>query len=103
MTRSGYVVAGVLMLAATTVPAQAAGPTDPQITAIVVAANQVDINAGKLAESKSGNKEVKAFAERMVTDHTGVNKQAVALDERHAHRQPMSSTDRSSARRGLSY
>jgi putative membrane protein len=79
MTRSGYVVAGVLMLAATTVPAQAAGPTDPQITAIVVAANQVDINAGKLAESKSGNKEVKAFAERMVTDHTGVNKQAVAL------------------------
>ncbi|MGZ5090457.1 MAG: DUF4142 domain-containing protein [Burkholderiales bacterium] len=79
MTRSGYVVAGVFMLAATTVPAQAAGPTDPEIAAIVVAANQVDVNAGKLAESKSGNKEVKAFAERMVTDHTGVNKQAVAL------------------------
>jgi putative membrane protein len=57
----------------------AGGPTDPQIAAIVVAANQVDIDAGKLAESKSTNKEVKEFAKRMVTDHSGVNKQAVAL------------------------
>ncbi|MEA3157909.1 MAG: putative rane protein [Betaproteobacteria bacterium] len=79
MGRSGLVVAGVFMLAASAVSAQTGGPTDPQIAAIVVAANQVDINAGKLAESKSGNKEVKAFAERMVTDHTGVNKQATAL------------------------
>jgi putative membrane protein len=59
--------------------AQSAGPNDAQIAAIVVAANSVDIDAGKLAESKAQNKEVKAFAERMVTDHTGVNKQAVAL------------------------
>src|SRR5690349_10931998 len=55
------------------------GPTDPQIAAIVVAANQVDIDAGKLAESKGSNKDVKAFGKQMVTDHTGVNKQAVAL------------------------
>jgi putative membrane protein len=66
-------------LAASAVAAQSAGPTDPQIAAIVVAANQVDIDAGKLAESKAANKEVKAFAQRMVADHTGVNKQAVAL------------------------
>lgn len=33
----------------------------------------------KLAKSKSHNKEVKEFAQRMVTDHTGVNKQATAL------------------------
>jgi putative membrane protein len=39
----------------------------------------VDIDAGKLAESKASNKEVKDFAKRMVTDHTGVNKQATAL------------------------
>jgi putative membrane protein len=52
---------------------------DAQIAAIVVAANQVDIDAGKLAESKASNKEVKDFAKRMVTDHTGVNKQATAL------------------------
>jgi putative membrane protein len=52
------------------------GPTDPQIAAIVVTANQVDIDAGKLAKGKTHNKEVKAFAQQMITDHTAVNKQA---------------------------
>ena len=59
--------------------AQPAGPTDAQIAAIVVTANQVDIDAGKLAKAHSRNKDVKAFAQRMITDHTGVNKQATAL------------------------
>lgn len=59
--------------------AQGAGPTDPQIAAIVVTANQVDIDAGKLALSKSHSKDVKEFAQRMVTDHTGVNKSATDL------------------------
>jgi putative membrane protein len=56
-----------------------AGPTDPQIAHIVVTANAVDIDAGKLAEMKGTNKDVKAFGTQMVTDHTGVNNQAVAL------------------------
>jgi putative membrane protein len=55
------------------------GPTDPQIAHIVVTANQVDIDAGKLAESKSKSKDVRAFGKQMVTDHTAVNKAAVAL------------------------
>ena len=59
--------------------AQSAGPTDPQIAAIVVTANQVDIDAGKLATTKAHDKEVKAFAQQMITDHTGVNKQATEL------------------------
>ena len=59
--------------------AHAATPNDAQIAAIVVAANTVDIDAGKLAESKTKNKDVRAFAERMVADHSGVNQQAVAL------------------------
>ncbi|SIT41927.1 Outer membrane-like protein [Paraburkholderia piptadeniae] len=59
--------------------AQGSGPTDPQIAAIVVAANQADIDAGKLAESKTNSKDVKAFAQQMVKDHTGVNKAAVDL------------------------
>lgn len=59
--------------------AQPAGPTDPQIAAIVVTANQVDIDAGKLAVTQAQGKEVKAFAQQMITDHTGVNKQASAL------------------------
>ena len=59
--------------------AQPAGPTDPQIAAIVVTANQVDIDAGKLATAKAHATEVKAFAQQMITDHTGVNKQATEL------------------------
>jgi putative membrane protein len=59
--------------------AQGAAPTDPQIAAIVVTANQVDIDAGKLAKSKAHAKEVKAFAQLMITDHTGVNKSATDL------------------------
>jgi putative membrane protein len=59
--------------------AQSTGPTDPQIAAIVVTANQVDIDAGKLAESKTKSADVKAFAQRMVTDHSGVNQAAVDL------------------------
>jgi len=54
-------------------------PSDPQIAHIVVTANQIDIDAGKLAKSHSKNKEVQAFAQRMITDHGAVNKQAVAL------------------------
>jgi putative membrane protein len=59
--------------------AAAQAPNDAQIASIVVTANQVDIDAGKLAESKGSNAEVKAFGKQMVTDHSGVNKQAVAL------------------------
>jgi putative membrane protein len=57
----------------------AAGPTDPEIAHIVVTANTVDIDAGKLAQSKAKSKEVKDFAKLMVTDHTAVNKQAKDL------------------------
>ena len=70
--------AGVLLLASTAALAQG-GPSDPQIAHIVVTANQVDIDAGKLAESGGQSADVKAFGKRMVTDHTGVNKEAVAL------------------------
>jgi putative membrane protein len=78
MNKSGFMTAAIFALASTA-SAQTGAPTDAQIAAIVVTANQVDINAGKLAESKSGNKDVKAFAQRMVTDHTGVNKSATEL------------------------
>ncbi len=59
--------------------AQSAGPSDPQIAAIVVTANQVDIDAGKLAKSKAHSQQVREFAQRMITDHTGVNKSATEL------------------------
>jgi putative membrane protein len=72
-------LACVLSFAATAAFSQAAAPNDAQIAGIVVAANTVDIDAGKLAESKSTDKEVRKFANLMVNDHTGVNKQASAL------------------------
>ena len=59
--------------------ASAQGVTDPQIAAIVVTANQVDIDAGRLAEARATNAEVKQFGQMMVTSHTGVNKQATEL------------------------
>jgi putative membrane protein len=65
------------LLLPATAPAQ--GVNDAQIASIVVTANQVDIDAGKLAATQTKNATVKEFAERMVTDHTGVNKAAVDL------------------------
>ena len=78
MTRvSALVVAGGLMAAASGMHAQ--GITDAQIAAIVVTANQVDVDAGRLAQERGSSSEVKKFAQRMVSDHEGVNKQAVTL------------------------
>lgn len=71
-------VAATFALSSASALAQSA-PDDAQIAGIVVAANTVDIDAGKLAQKKTKNAEVKKFAKQMVTDHSGVNKQAVAL------------------------
>ncbi|MFC4314296.1 DUF4142 domain-containing protein [Steroidobacter flavus] len=68
-----------LALVAVNAGAANAGPTDPQIADIVVVANKVDIDAGKLAQSRTQSKEVKEFAQRMVAEHTGVNKAATDL------------------------
>jgi len=76
MKSSVLVLAGSLLLPTA---ALAQGINDAQIAKIVVTANQVDVDAGKLAASKATNPEVKKFAQTMVTDHTGVNKQAVDL------------------------
>ena len=72
-------IAIVLGAACSGLAAQAAGPSDPQIAAIVVTANQVDIDAGNLARSKALSKDVQTFAQLMVTDHSGVNKAATEL------------------------
>jgi putative membrane protein len=58
------------------------GVNDAQIASIVVTANQVDIDAGRLAASHASQDAVKKFAQVMITDHTGVNKTAVELATR---------------------
>lgn len=71
----------ILMLAAALAAgtAFAQAPNDAQIAHIVVTADQVDIDAGKVAEKQGKNKEVKALGKQMVTDHTALNKSAAAL------------------------
>ena len=76
MKVAAVIVAGSLLFAG---GVSAQGVTDPQIASIVVTANQVDIDAGKLAVARSTDAAVKSFAQLMITDHTGVNKQAVDL------------------------
>lgn len=53
--------------------------SDPQIAAVAVAANKVDVDAGKLAKTKSKNAKVKKFANDMIRDHGSAIKQAVKL------------------------
>ena len=56
------------------IQAHAQAPTDPQIAGIVQTANQIDIEAAKLALKKSSNSEVKDFANQMISDHTNLMK-----------------------------
>jgi len=79
MKFSTLLLAGLFSFTVVSARTLAQGPTDAQIASIVVTANQVDIDAGKLAQTKTSNADVKSFATLMVTDHTGVNKQAVDL------------------------
>lgn len=76
MKLSGMALAAALFFPTA---ALAQGINDAQIASIVVTANQVDVDAGKLAQTKATNAEVKKFAAQMIADHEGVNKQAVAL------------------------
>ncbi len=61
-------------------PAHAADkPTDPQIAHIAYTAGDLDIKAARLALEKSKNRNVRAFANDMVRDHSAVNEKALAL------------------------
>jgi putative membrane protein len=79
MNLSRSTLIGVLTLAMLPAWGESTGPTDAQIAAIVVTANQVDIDAGKLASSKAHAQEVRQFGERMATDHAAVNQSATEL------------------------
>jgi putative membrane protein len=70
----------VLFLFSVAVFAQGgAKPTDPQIAHIAYTAGQIDIENAQQALKMSKNKDVIAFAQAMVKDHTAVNTQALDL------------------------
>ena len=62
-------------------PAPATTPdlSDPQVAHVAVTADNIDIAMAKFAETRTHNAAVKQFAATMITDHTAVNEQAVAL------------------------
>src|SRR5689334_9113868 len=53
--------------------------TDPDIAAIVLAANQADIDNGTEAQRKARDADVKAFARQMIQDHGSANQKAKDL------------------------
>lgn len=74
-----------LSLAALLVHASAASAQsldDAAIAHIAVTANRLDITGAEQALEKSSNDEVRAFAQTMIRDHTGVIEQAAALATR---------------------
>jgi putative membrane protein len=50
--------------------------SDAEVASVAVAANQIDINAAKVARGKSKNAEILKFAETMANDHKAVLDQA---------------------------
>ena len=72
----------ILFAVAASAADQAAKPTDPQIAHIAYTAGKIDIEAAQQALNKSKNKDVHAFAQRMIGDHTAINDQALALAKR---------------------
>ena len=64
-------------------PAAATMPNaDATISANVMAANDAEIQAGKLAETKATNAQVKSFAQHMVQEHTKNNAMAQTVDQK---------------------
>lgn len=62
--------------------AASSGLGDAQIAHVAVTANAIDSSFGELALTKARSQAVKDFAQTMITDHGGVNRQAVALAQR---------------------
>ncbi|HKD90702.1 MAG TPA: DUF4142 domain-containing protein [Terriglobales bacterium] len=74
ITKAVVALGAVILAGIATPTVQAQAPSDSQIVGIVVAANQIDINAAELALSKSKNKQIRDFAQQMIDDHTALGK-----------------------------
>lgn len=84
-TAAGTTVAGstavVTTTPVTTTPVTDITLTDAQIEGILMAANTGEINAAKMAHSKSKNAKVKAFAQTMMKEHGDNNRHVAALSK----------------------
>ena len=76
--------APVVVLAATDARAQSASPQTSQFIAKAAATDAFEVDAGNLAQKKSANADVKAFAAMMVKAHTDTTAKLLAvLDKDH--------------------
>lgn len=57
--------------------------TEGNIVAIILAANNTDLSYARLVPSRSTNADVRAFAQRMTTDHTLLNARANDIAAKH--------------------
>lgn len=53
--------------------------SDAEIASVAVVANQIDVSYAEIAKQRSTNEDVLKFAKTMISDHTAVINQAVAL------------------------
>jgi putative membrane protein len=67
---------------ADTAPASGPRITDGNIVAIILAANNTDLSYARLVPSRARSADVKAFAQRMTTDHGILNTQATNIAAR---------------------
>ena len=73
-------IAFAVALLPTGTKAQSGGaPTDPQIVGIVTAADHIDVDYAKLAMSKTKNKQIRDFAQQMLTDHSAVSQSVLGI------------------------
>ena len=82
MFLTAALVAAALTQNPAAAPAAAPDLSDPEVAHVAVTANGIDIDLAKFAETRTHKAPVRAFAQRMITDHTGVNEQAAALAKR---------------------
>ena len=57
--------------------------TDLEVLQKLHAANQTEIQMGKMAREKGASKEVKSFGDRLVSDHTAVDKKLADVLKKH--------------------
>jgi putative membrane protein len=60
-------------------PAADSGPPPADVLTKLHHSNQMEIEAGKLAQEKGESKAIKKFGKTLVSDHTAADKQVVAL------------------------
>lgn len=79
---AGLLAAALAVAASPVLARQGSELDDARIAHVAVTANAIDVEMGELAKERARDARVRQFAERMVTDHTGVNEQAAALAQR---------------------